>query len=530
MTEVLVVGAGPTGLALAAHLVAHGVRPRIVDRASDRVHESRALAIQPRTLELLAPLGVTDELVALGNPGVELRVHARGRERVLPLFDLGLEDTAYPYLLFLSQAETERVLGDWLVQQGVPVEREITLTELRSGADGVSVVLRGPDGRDEAVSARFVVGCDGGRSAVRDAAGIAFEGSSYPQAFLLADLEADDIKAGAAHVFLSRAGMLFYFPLMRPASWRLLAMEDPSRPPAEGTAVGLGELQAVSDTYTGGGVRLHDAVWTTRFRLHHRVATRYRSENVFLAGDAAHVHSPAGAQGMNTGIQDAANLAWKLAQVINGKSGNTLLDTYDVERRPIGQTVLRFTDRAFRVATSTNPFVGFLRTRVAPRAMALVMRSRTGRSFGFRAVAQLDIRYRRSPLSVDGPGAKGRAVRAGDRLPDVALDADGRTTRLYERIDGRAWNLLLCGPRSAWPDVPSVPGVTIHRVSVDTGPGVLTDHNGTALRRLGLSVRDVVQLLIRPDGHVGYRGGGQDLTALHTYLRRWVGVEDRGNP
>jgi 2-polyprenyl-6-methoxyphenol hydroxylase-like FAD-dependent oxidoreductase len=522
MTEVLVVGAGPTGLALAAHLVARGVHPRVVDRAPDRVHESRALAIQPRTLEVLAPLGLSDELVALGNPGVRLTLHSRGREADLRLFDLGLEDTEFPFLLFLSQAETERVLGEWLAQRGVRVERGVSLTGLHGDGDGASARLRHADGTDETAPARFVVGCDGGRSAVRDAAGIAFQGSSYPQSFLLADLEVDGIAPDAVHVFLSRSGMLFYFPLGQPASWRLLAMEDPAAASPESAPVTRDDLQAISDAYTGGGVRLHDPVWATRFRLHHRIAAHYRQQSVFLAGDAAHVHSPAGAQGMNTGIQDAANLAWKLAQVVQHGSNDALLDTYDLERRPVGRSVLRFSDRGLRISTSTNPVLGFIRTRVAPRALSMATRWRAGRAYGFRTIAQLNIHYRRSPLSVDGPAAKGRAVRAGDRLPDVPLDVDGGAARLHTLIDGTGWNLLLFGPRSAWADVPAVPGVAVHRVSTATMPGVLVDRDGSAVRRFGLSSDDVHQVLVRPDGHIGYRGGGADVAGLHDYLRRWV--------
>ncbi|PWU52667.1 monooxygenase, partial [Micromonospora globispora] len=221
--EVLVVGAGPTGLAMAGQLAATGVRVRVVDRALDRVHESRALAVQPRTLEVLAGLGVTDEMVARGNRAVRLSVHAGGRERSLPLFDLGLHDTAYPYLLFLSQSETERLLGERLATAGVQVERGVELTGLATGEGSAVATLRHPDGRQEQVSARYVVGCDGAHSTVRHLARIGFAGGSYPQTFVLADLEADGVDLGAAHAFLAGRGMLFLFPLGRPASWRLLA-------------------------------------------------------------------------------------------------------------------------------------------------------------------------------------------------------------------------------------------------------------------------------------------------------------------
>jgi 2-polyprenyl-6-methoxyphenol hydroxylase-like FAD-dependent oxidoreductase len=414
--DVLVVGAGPTGLALAAQLAAHGVRPRLVDRNLDRAHESRALAIQPRTLEVLAGLGVSDELVRLGNRNVQLRLHTPGRERSVPMFGLGLADTAYPYLLFLSQAETEHVFADHLHAHGVQIERSVELTAMAEHGDRVTCRLRHRDGRDEALDASYVVGCDGGHSTVRDLAGIAFEGGSYPQTFVLADVEADGLEPGAAHVFLSAAGTLFFFPLVMPASWRLLVMRPRNDPTPAGAPVTLAEVQALADAYTARAVRLQDPVWMTNFRLHHRAAAHYRTGRVFLAGDAAHVHSPAGAQGMNTGIQDAINLGWKLAHALCG-ADTALLDTYESERAPIGRTVLRMSDRAFTIATATNPVAAFARTRLAPALLPLALKASKPRAYLFRTVSQLAISYRHSPLSVNGPGAPRRGPRAGRSAP-----------------------------------------------------------------------------------------------------------------
>ena len=523
-TDVLIVGGGPTGLTLAAHLARHGVATRIVDRAQDRAHESRALAIQPRTLEVLAPLGVAESLVTLGNPGVKLQIHTRMRTVALPLFDLGLADTAHPYLLFLSQAVTEQVLGDHLQSAGLEVERRVTFVGLRQQSDSVSALLR-RDGEDFQVNARYIVGCDGAHSAVRDAAGIPFEGSAYPQTFLLADLEADGIEADAAHVFLSRHGMLFFFPLATPATWRLL-VRQPDGPPGGTEPPPLEETQALVDSYTGGSVRLRDPVWATRFGLAHRSASRYREGRVFLAGDAAHVHSPAGAQGMNTGIQDAVNLAWKLAGATRGDSADDALDTYDLERRPVGRAVLRLTDRAYEVSTSTNRLVGFARTRIAPTALQLVSRFGAGRAYAFRRIAELDVRYRRSPLSVNGPGSPGSGIRAGDRLPDGFVSLDGRVVRLHAAIAGPRWTLLLCGPVSAWPtnasDHISSGTVATRRLSADPEQDVLRVSDDDLLRRLGLTMTEAAHLLVRPDGHLGYRARGHDLTGLTAYLRRWA--------
>jgi len=527
--DVLIVGAGPTGLALAVELVAHGARVRIVDRQTDRAHESRALAIQPRTLEVLARHGLARPLVEAGNRAVQLRMHVGRRTLAIRLFDLGLDDTAYPYLLFLSQAETERILAGHLGSLEVAVERGVELVDLRPTADSVVATLRHPDGPDEIVHARYIAGCDGAHSTVRRAAGIAFEGGAYPQTFVLADLEADGIEPGAAHAFLSERGLLFFFPLGSPATWRALAMRPPTDPTPAEAPVTLEEVQALTDAYTDAPVRLHNPVWMTNFRLHHRAAVHYRSGRVFLAGDAAHIHSPAGAQGMNTGIQDATNLGWKLAYVVRGLASPAVLDTYEPERAPVGRTVLRFTDRAFTIATSTNPIVRFARTRLPPALIPVAMRAKRARAYAFRTVSQLGIRYRRSPLSLDGPHPIRRGPRAGDRLPDAPIVHDGQPGTLHTALASPGWHLLLCGPGDAWPvgRVAEIVGsckglITVHRLSAQDEPDVLHDPNGKALDRLGLTTRDTAQFLVRPDGHIGYRAGGSNLTGLARYLHRWL--------
>ncbi len=527
--DVLVVGAGPTGLTLAAQLAAHGIRPRLVDRSHDRVHESRALAIQPRTLEVLAGLGISDRLVALGNAAVHLRIHTRHREVAVPLFDIGLTDTAYPYLLFLSQAETERILADHLTTSGISVERGVAFTGLRAGHDAVTAMLRHDHGSDEQISARYVVGCDGAHSSVRTAVGIGFVGSSYPQTFVLADAESDGIAPDAAHAFLSERGMLFFFPLGVPASWRLLVMRPPGDPTPPDAPVTLDEVQALTETYTRGTVRLHDPVWMTNFRLHHRAATHYRAGRVFLAGDAAHIHSPAGAQGMNTGIQDAVNLGWKLAHTLRGFADPSVLDTYEPERAPVGRMVLRMTDRAFVIATSTNPLVRFARTRVAPAIIPYVLKPKIGRSYAFRTVSQLGIRYRTSPLSLNGPHAPRHGPRAGDRLPDAPVFHEGQTSNLHNALAPPGWHVVLCGPSDTWPageltDInyqhPNL--ITVHRLSTRNEPGVLHDPHEQALRRLGLASGDTAVYLVRPDGHIGYRSGEDSLAGLSSYICRWI--------
>jgi 2-polyprenyl-6-methoxyphenol hydroxylase-like FAD-dependent oxidoreductase len=528
--DVLIVGAGPTGLTLAAQLQAFGTVFRLIDRQLDRVHESRALAVQPRTLEVLGGLGLADAMVERGNPTVDLEVHGRRRTTRAPLFDIGLDDTRFPFLLFLSQAETEAILGEHLTTGGATIERGIELVGLAQYSDHVACTLRHRDGHTEQVGARYVVGCDGAHSAVRRLAGIGFTGAAYPQTFVLADLDVDGPTVGAAHGYLSAEGLLFLFPLGRPAPWRMLVMAPRSATESADEPPGLDELQAFADSYTGAAAQLHEPVWSTYFRIHHRHATHYRRERAFLAGDAAHIHSPAGAQGMNTGIQEAWNLGWKLALVVAGEAPGDLLSTYETERMPVGRYVLRFTDRAFRIATSTNPVIRLLRMRLAPDLVRLGLSSRRGRALAFRSLSQLAINYRQSPTSQEGrPRLRGGA-QAGDRLPDAPVSPYGRPpTTLHQVLVPARFQLLLTGPPHAWTtgaaglDQLRRPRVVVHRLAHEPRPGALHDTGRKAHERLGVvGAGATAHHLIRPDGHIAYRAAGDDLAGLDRYLTRWT--------
>jgi 2-polyprenyl-6-methoxyphenol hydroxylase-like FAD-dependent oxidoreductase len=497
VTDVLVVGAGPTGLALAAHALAQGASVRVVDRAPTAVHESRALVLQPRTLEVLAGLGVTAELLRRGRRTVRLRLHAGARAVDVPLSDVGITDTPYPFLLFASQAETEATLAAHLAERGLAVERGTELVGLDQPGDRVSCVLARASGT-EVAEAAYVVGCDGGGSTVRRLLGVGFQGGRYPQRFALADVTVDgDLPAGQVHAYLGRRGILFLFPLGSPAPWRVMGLLPDAEPDGE---LSLPVVQALADEFTGGALRLRDPVWLSDFRLRHRLADRYRVDRVFLAGDAAHVHSPAGGQGMNVGIQDAANLGWKLALVARGHADPALLDSYEPERRPVGRALLRFTDRLYTIATSTRAPVAAARTHLAPRLLPLVVRVRPLRAAGFRRVADLDVAYRRSPaVTNQGPA---RRPAAGDRLPDAP--AGGST--LHTLVGAPGFHLLLAGPV----DTVAHRAVTTHRL----------DRRDPAWTRLRL--RDAGQLLVRPDGHIAYRADDSDTTGLRTYLDRWL--------
>ncbi|HEX8691228.1 MAG TPA: FAD-dependent monooxygenase [Longimicrobium sp.] len=533
--DVLVVGAGPTGLALAAQLRRFGARFRIVDRVTDRTNESRALAVQARTLELLQSLGLGDTLAARGTPGSRARIHFDGRLAAeIRLGGFAAKNTRYPFVLFISQAETEAVLIDHLTAEGIVIERGVELVELEDGGDEVRCVLRHGDGREERIAAAYLAGCDGAHSTVRKKTGIPYEGDRYPQEFALGDVEADGpLEPGVIHAFSRDGGIAMLFPLGHPRGWRVIGMRPPGAA-ADADApdppdLTLDELQAIVDRATGGGVRLRDPAWMTEFRLHHRQAARYRAGRVFLAGDAAHIHSPVGGQGMNTGVQDAWNLGWKLALVARGAADARLVDSYQAERWPVGRFLLRNTDRAFgfvaRLNTSGGLAAWFRRTVVA-RVIRWAGSSARLRAYAFRFVSQLAIRYRRSPAVAEGGPRLRAGPRAGDRLPDAPVTRDGRATFLQAELAGPRLHLLLCGPVAAWDsqrlaDLTARHGnlLAVRHLTRSPTAGALVDAGGDVLAMLG--VKDTAQYLVRPDGYIAYRCAGTDFTGVVEYLAEW---------
>jgi 2-polyprenyl-6-methoxyphenol hydroxylase-like FAD-dependent oxidoreductase len=509
--DALVVGGGPTGATMAAELVARGLAVRVVDRSPARSDKSRALVVQARTLELLQKMGIADELVARGRRTVRVNWWV-GERRAMQLDFSSVEglDTPHPYLLFVSQAETERLLDERLAALGARVERPIELVDFTDEGARVVARLRHADGREETVGARYILGCDGAHSVVRKGAGLRFEGAPYASDFVLADVAVDaDLEEGELHLFLPTRGLLALFPLPGPRRFRVLAALP--EPPAHEEDPSLDEVQAIAARLCPWPIALRDPVWLARFRLHHRGVDRYRAGRAFVAGDAAHIHSPAGGQGMNTGIQDAWNLGWKLALVARGEAPEALLDTYHAERHPVGQNLLRFTDRVFSMGTTASAAAAWLRNHVVPLVAPRVMARPRGRRLAFRFVSQLAIDYRGGPLSVEGGGLRG-GPRAGERAPDgpfpVAGDAD-RT--LFTALATPAFHLLLFTPRAAPPTGSAA--LAVHVVDERSDPG------GLLRRRYG--VTGPAHYLIRPDGYVAYRAAGEQFDGLRDYVRRW---------
>lgn len=343
-SQVVVVGAGPTGLTLACTLRRAGVDVLVLDKAAAGANTSRAAVIHARTLEVLEDLDVTRRLVAEG--WVVPAFTVRAGPRVLMRVDLAALPTAYPYALMLSQSRTEAILDERLTELGGLVRRPYVATAVTTTADGATVAVTGPGGEPHTVRARYVVGADGMHSAVREAAGIGFAGGRYDQTFMLADVRMDwPLPAREVQLFFAQAGLAVVVPL--PGGTHRVVVTTADQVAERAT---VADVQALLDERGLDRAQIHEVVWSSRFRVHHRVADTYRRGPLLLAGDAAHVHSPAGGQGMNLGIQDAVELGDGLVAVLEG-AAEAALDGYEEARRPVAQRVVALTDRATRIAT-----------------------------------------------------------------------------------------------------------------------------------------------------------------------------------
>ncbi|TYB44703.1 FAD-dependent monooxygenase [Actinomadura chibensis] len=344
-TDVLIVGAGPVGLTLAAALTARGADAVLLDRRAEGANTSRAAVVHARTLEVLEDIGVSDELVGRGV--IVPRFTVRDGDRALLTVDFDGLPTRYPYTLMVPQDVTEEVLAARLRAAGGAVHRGREVVSLVQDEDGVTATTS----TGETVRARYAVGADGMHSTVRELAGIGFAGAGYAQSFVLADVRLDwGLRPDEVQLFFAPAGLVVVAPLPGGRHRIVATMDDAPEHPA------LADVQALLDARgpRRRPGRVTEVVWSSRFRVHHRLADRYRAGRVLLAGDAAHVHSPAGGQGMNTGVQDAVALASRLAAVLAGDAPEASLDAYEAERRPVAEGVVAMTDRMTRAATANG--------------------------------------------------------------------------------------------------------------------------------------------------------------------------------
>ncbi|SDG65057.1 FAD-dependent monooxygenase [Paraburkholderia phenazinium] len=572
-SPVLIVGAGPTGLAAAMSLARAHIPVRLIDKALQPDPHSRAIGIQARTLELFEQHRVVEPFLELGHRARAANLYSNGQR--LARLDFDPLQTRYPYLLFLDQSVTERLLTEQLATLGVTVERGVELTEFVQGSAGLSASLLRADGRSETMHPSYLIAADGAHSAIRHRLGMSFAGKTFEQTFLLADLQAETgWPDDEFHIFASGEGLAALFP-MGGERYRLIADHSPQPDSAEADAApadpdvapgteasaapasgasssfasavsppppSLGECCAIAERRIHHPVKFTELGWSAHFHLNSRMVEQLRVERVFLAGDAAHVHSPAGAQGMNTGIQEAFNLGWKLARVLKGAAPDRLLDSYHLERHPIEREVLRQTSFVTQLAEADHGPLKLLRERVMPALAALGPLRDAARL----TVSELSIQYRRSPLTLErildgGP-------RAGERAPDALVHVvDGPLGRapgigcIFDLHDPAFFSLFLMVAPSGAEDAP-----------LDTSAGRIAAANAADLDRMGAAVerllRGAVRIwrvtdvagegapplsesygrtrpafyLVRPDGYVSVRGRPAfDLNALLRHCEAW---------
>src|SRR5215475_12916343 len=451
-SDVLIIGAGPTGLVLALWLTKLGVKVRIVDKTAEPGTTSRALAVQARTLELYRQLDLTDAVLKLGHkvPAVNLWVKGKPVTR-LPFERVGSDLTPHPFLHIFPQDQHERLLVERLETVGVFVERRTELVSFTDEGGRVIARLRDPEGREESCEASYIAGCDGARSTVRGTIGTGFRGGTYRQMFYVADVEAAGRALdGELHADLDEADFLAVFPLAGKGRARLIGTVRDERADRVDTLT----FQDVSDRAINHlKVDVRNVNWFSTYRVHHRVTEHFRKGRAFLLGDAAHIHSPAGGQGMNTGIGDAINLAWKLHAVVKGGAPDTLLDSYELERIAFARRLVRSTDRVFTLATAEGMIADIVRTRVVPTVFPALAKLELFREFLFRTVSQITINYRHGPLSEGRAGG----VYGGDRLPWVVVSG----TDNYEPLKELTWQVHVYGEASSelriWCDGRSLP-------------------------------------------------------------------------
>jgi 2-polyprenyl-6-methoxyphenol hydroxylase-like FAD-dependent oxidoreductase len=509
--QVLVVGAGPTGLVLACELLARGIRVRIIDQGDGVALQPRAISVHARSLEILDTMGLAERFLERGHMVHYFRFYSKAR--CLASLEFARSGSRFGFVLDIPQDETERLLRSRIAELGGEVEQGTELTGLTADRDAVTATVRCRNGQAQTITAEYVVGCDGAHSVVRRELGLTFHGHPYPQDWLLADVLMDwDLREDALHAFFRPDGLPVVFFPMRGHRWRLTLPFAGDRGRQAPT---LEEIQELTDQRAPRPVTVSDPTWLANFHCHRRSANAYRRGRVLLAGDAVHIHSPAGGQGLNAGMTDAHNLGWKLALVTAGLAPDTLLDSYGTERRPVADQVLTLTHALVRYGSMSHPVKRRVRDVVVPALGRSPMIQRRVA----RRISQVYITYPPGPLARQdrfrgGPGA-------GQRVPDVRITEGRDATTLHGALCGGRHVLVVpaahtdsvlhdpeLGPY--WGDLDVVTGdVREARASRGLGPGLV--------------------VLVRPDGHIAARGRPGRMAAITGYLRELFS-EPAGQP
>ncbi len=516
-TEVIIVGAGPTGLSLACHLARYGVDFVVVEKNDGVTPYSKALGVHARTLEIYEQLDLAERAVAEGTVAGKIRLLEKGEVvGEVDLSKIGEGLSAFPYMLVLEQSENERLLYDYLQAHGRDVLWQTQLQNFTQDDTGVTATVKNAAGESQVIASKYLVGCDGARSPVRIALGLSFEGSTFERTFYVADVQIDwKFSHDALHGCLARNAVVAFFPMAGEKHWRIVGAFPEEFARDEGEIL-YEEIEARIKEEAELDLDITRVDWFSTYKVHTRHVEKFSEGRCFLAGDSAHIHTPAGGQGMNTGIQDAYNLAWKLALVVKGAANPRLLDTYNEERLPNARRLLQTTDRMFNLAAGTDWFVNLIRTTVFPPMAKFILSLDAVKKRFFPLISQIGIAYRESSLSAHD-GDEDFEVQAGDRMPYFLVDGKS----VYDKLRQPKFHRLTFSD-----------GETDYQKEYENQLGemrtnALFDHHVIPLYPHVAELfgsDEPFTVVLRPDNYIAFLDSATSPDRLKSYLRDVIGT------
>lgn len=495
-TEVLIIGAGPTGLMLAAQLLRFGVDCRIIEKNPHPSEKTKAVAVQARSLEIYDQMGLAEEALQQGLKWTT--IHMIGKVLIntaIPLGDFGKGFSPFPFVLSFTQDKNESLLIQHLQKKfNKQVEWNTEFIDYKEVQDGVEAIVKLPDGREQTIHSRYLAGADGGKSPVRHHAGISFEGETYEQLFFVADTSVE-WKYGYGKLFFAfgKNKLAAFFPIKGEQRFRIVSIV-PENLLAK-TETTFDDIKDILKNDLGIHARFFDTSWFAEYRTHHRVVNTFSKGRVFLVGDAAHIHSPAGGQGMNTGLQDAYNLAWKMAAVIKHSANEKLLNTYNEERLPNAIRLVKTTDRAFHAIVNANPF---LRANIMPLIANIIIRIPFARKNVFKTISQIAISYAKNSLS---QGTTSR-MKAGERLPYVNVKLNEKEISIYQLLKMPVFHILICTRKKADADTIKSLSTGLENILKGFLKTILLDETQQNAFDLWGITSDTL-IIVRPDNYTG---------------------------
>jgi 2-polyprenyl-6-methoxyphenol hydroxylase-like FAD-dependent oxidoreductase len=505
-TDVIIIGAGPTGLSLACQLIRYGINFVVIEKNETVTPYSKAIGVQARTLEIYDQIGLAEPAIQRGTIANRVRLIEGGEIRgEMHLGNFGKDLSQYPYMLMLEQSKNEELLYEYVRKHDRDVSWKTELESFSQDENGVTAQVKLPSGESQTINGKYLVGCDGAKSVVRHGLGLTFEGSTFERLFYVADARVDwELPHDALHVCLARDVFVAFFPLPGEDRYRIVGTFPESKNQEEGEVV-YEEIEREVKEQVKLSLDISDVRWFSLYKVHSRRVNKFSEGRCFVAGDAAHIHSPAGAQGMNTGIQDAYNLAWKLAFVIKGAAAESLLDSYNEERLANAKRLLDTTDRLFELAAGSSWLMSFIRTTIFPPVAGFMASLDAVSKRVFPLISQIGINYRDDSLS-EQTDDEFEHVKAGDRVPYFLVNGES----IFEKLKAPKFHLLLFGNGECdeFPNLGEL--VDCHQISIDA-----------RISEIFGSENDF-GLLLRPDNHIAFIASDMTAEKVADYFTRFV--------